>query len=79
MSTRAGIKWNDDPKRDFSLPSYHLFHDCYAETIEQRGAKVPVVWLELEEVQFACDSQGTVTVAIPKEWAVKLGLLEDAK
>lgn len=67
MSTKSTIKYYDGTNC-----GYHLFTDLYDEDIG-------VVHLSLTGVQFEAMSNGSVTVAIPVEWAKRLGLIATSK
>jgi len=69
VSTRSSIKYEmaDDGT------GFHLYDDWLDGAISAE----PPVYLELSGVAFesSSDCGGSVTVAIPREWAKKLGLV----
>lgn len=66
MSTKSTIKYHDEPDGG----GFHLYRDWLDEC-----AGHDVVILDLKGVSFEVSSPDTVLVAIPAEWARKLGLV----
>jgi hypothetical protein len=67
VSTKSSIKHRWDPEKK---TGYHLYRDL--TDLE------PLVHLELNGVEFDASTDwggGTVRVAIPREWAIELGLV----
>jgi hypothetical protein len=72
MSTKRSIKWREQTA---SKPGFHLWDD-YIETMVDDDAAP--VYLRVEGVSVALTTQGagvTVTVEMPREMALELGLL----
>lgn len=71
MSTKCTIQylWNEE-----SGSGYHLFTDCFDFFVEDDDDNQPV-YLELNGVEFTASSPGRVEVKIPRDWAIKLGLV----
>ena len=68
MSTRSSIKWD----RDDNGVGFHLYEDVLDESDGP-------VYLDLDGLPSVCVTASehghAVTIAIPREWARKLGLL----
>lgn len=74
MSTRKTLKY--ERSEEGNGDGFHLFDDLL-----NRGESPPV-FLELIGTEFSAESWDggmSVTVSIPRDWAVKLGLIEEAK
>lgn len=71
MSTRKTLKY--ERSEEGNGDGFHLYEDYLAaESI------VPPVYLELIGAEFTAESWDggmSVTVTIPREWAIKLGLV----
>lgn len=66
MSTRRSIKYEMDEDHK----GFHLFTDFFDDCVGER-----LMHLELRGVEFEADSSGNVSIALPLEWAEKLGLV----
>ena len=72
MSTRQTLKY--ERSEEGNGDGFHLFEDLADESI------VPPVHLQLIGAEFTAESWDggmSVTVTIPRDWAVKLGLIEE--
>jgi hypothetical protein len=73
MSTRCSLKWRD---QELEKPGFHLWEDAFERL--DHGEQAPV-YLRLEGVQIhELETQfagAAVTVQLPRETAVALGLL----
>ena len=72
MSTRKSIKY--ERSEEGNGDGFHLFEDLENESIS------PPVYLELIGTEFTAESWDggmSVTVTIPRDWAIKLGLIEE--
>lgn len=68
MSTKTTLQYLNDDSGGF-----HLYGDCL-DAMSMGDTDAPV-YLELNGVEFTATSPGTVTVRIPRPWAIKLGLI----
>ena len=66
MSTRQTILNHEEPGDSTGPVGFHLFSDAFTGTIG----------LELNGVPFEATHQ-SITVTIPREWAVMLGLVNE--
>ena len=66
MSTRQTILYHEDPEDSAGPVGFHLFSDAFT------GA----IGLEFDGVPFEATHQ-SITVTIPREWAVMLGLVNE--
>ena len=69
MSTKVTIQHltNEDGS------GYHLYWDCL-DSFGMDEKECPV-YLELNGVEFTASSPGNLQMRIPREWAIKLGLV----
>ena len=70
MSTKCTIRSFLDEE---SGGGYHLFTDCFDSFMDDDDNQP--VYLELNGVEFTASSPGRVEVKIPRDWAIKLGLV----
>lgn len=78
MSTRASIKYDVDEETGCG---FHLYEDMADSLREDDNREPPPpIYLELMgvnfEVAYAIHHGGSVMVAIPRDWAEKLGLVK---
>lgn len=72
MSTRQSIKY--ERSEEGNGDGFHLYADLVDDGIS------PPVYLELIGTEFTAESWDggmSVTVVIPRDWAIKLGLIEE--
>jgi len=75
VSTKSSIRWRDQSE---GSPGFHLYEDASDSFGKDEAFEAPIyLTLESVEVQLETLANGgaTVTVAIPRELAIELGLL----
>lgn len=77
MSTKVSIKWR---RRNDSQPGFHLYDDVLDSLGDDAGEREPPVYLRLDgvnvELHTLAAGGASVTVALPREAARSLGLLQ---